>query len=83
MSKGRGRGPRKPRTADHEIENEPNESVELVRQEPPRSELGSVAERQRAVITQVVDVVRNAAGALVDFADRVAETIRRRIEGRA
>jgi hypothetical protein len=55
--------------------------TQIVRQEPPKQE-SPLAERQNPLVIQVVQVVRDAASALVDFADKVAEAIRQRIEGR-
>ena len=77
MSKGSGRSPRKPKSET---------PTDLVRQEPllpAQTDSVSVTERQSPVFSEVVRVVREAAGALVDFADKVADAIKQRIEGRA
>ena len=77
MSKGRGSRKR--------IEESPDKStaqpMELVPQQP--ADAGRVPQRQHTLVAQVIDVVRGAAEAIIDYADRVAEKIKQRIEGRA
>jgi hypothetical protein len=55
--------------------------MELVPQQP--ADAGRVPQRQYTLVAQVIDVVRGAAEAIIDYADRVAEKIKQRIEGRA
>ncbi len=78
MSKGRN--PRKRRDdGEKEIEREPEPAGQALLPPAP----AAVQAPSQPALVQVVQAVRFAAEAIVDFADRVADAITKRVEGRA